>query len=137
MAKRTNSPRPTAIADAIEAFLDETFEPSTHRTVIVIEHQVSRRSIAAAVEAFLDETGMFPTTFGEEVMGDPNFVRQLREGRTVKDPTAVKILAQMAFYRHWNRFAEDAAALQQQIANAGGGYGRSQRGRAALGQQRA
>ena len=35
----------------------------------------------AEVEAFLKRSEMKPTTFGKSAVGDPNFVRDLREGR--------------------------------------------------------
>jgi len=35
----------------------------------------------ADVEAFLSRSGMSPTTFGKEALGDPVFVFDLRNGR--------------------------------------------------------
>ena len=34
------------------------------------------------IEVFLRRTGMHPTTFGREAVGDPRFVFDLRRGRT-------------------------------------------------------
>jgi hypothetical protein len=33
------------------------------------------------IEAFLARAGVAPSTFGRAAVGDPNFVRELREGR--------------------------------------------------------
>lgn len=35
------------------------------------------------VETFLTRSGIKPTAFGKEVAGDPNLVRDLREGRSL------------------------------------------------------
>jgi predicted transcriptional regulator len=35
----------------------------------------------AQVEAFLERTGMTPTAFGKAALNDPNFIRDLRQGR--------------------------------------------------------
>lgn len=45
-----------------------------------------------AVEAHLNESGISPTTFGRDVMGDPNFVFELRAGRDVRGSTALRVL---------------------------------------------
>ncbi|MGY3615711.1 hypothetical protein [Bradyrhizobium sp. USDA 10063] len=35
----------------------------------------------AQIEAFLTRTGLPPTVFGKVVLNDPNFVKDLRQGR--------------------------------------------------------
>ena len=42
------------------------------------------------IEAFLKATGMSATAFGVEVLNDPPFVQQLRNGRDPKMSTAEK-----------------------------------------------
>jgi hypothetical protein len=117
-------------------------QPSKHRTVIVVEHHVGRHSLAGEIEEFLTETGMTPTTFGTQVMRDPNFVFDMRNGREPTPAIATMLLAQMAFHRQWQRFAHPAralAALQQlDSVTAAGGYGdgRNRRRPSATGEQR-
>lgn len=43
------------------------------------------------IEAFLSATGMAPTAFGREAVGDPNLIRDLRDGRSVSLRTAAKV----------------------------------------------
>ena len=43
------------------------------------------------IEAYLNGTGMAPATFGRDVMGDPNFVFDLRSGRDYRSSTVRKI----------------------------------------------
>ena len=40
------------------------------------------------IERHLDATGMPPTRFGRETVGDPRFVFDLRAGRVPRDETA-------------------------------------------------
>lgn len=40
-----------------------------------------QQQFAAEVAAFLKKTGMKPTTFGREALGDPSFVPTLEQGR--------------------------------------------------------
>ena len=44
------------------------------------------------VEKFLRATGMAPTRFGRESIGDPCFVFELREGREARSVTAGRVL---------------------------------------------
>ena len=44
------------------------------------------------VEAFLEATGVKPTEFGRQAVGDPNFVLGLRRGRSPTLSTADKVL---------------------------------------------
>ena len=45
------------------------------------------------IERFLERTGMSPTTFGQTVMGNPNFVFGLRNGRDYRKSTERKVMA--------------------------------------------
>jgi hypothetical protein len=50
------------------------------------------------IERFLTLTGMKPTRFSQEAIGDRHFVRQLRLGRRVWPETAAKARSFMAAY---------------------------------------
>lgn len=50
----------------------------------------------ARVEAFLAATRTKPTEFGRAAVGDPNFVLNLRRGRSPKLATVDRVLAHMA-----------------------------------------
>lgn len=54
---------------------------------------------AAEVEAFLDETGIAPTIFGRDALGDPNFVKDLKNGRRLWPETEAKVREFMIAYR--------------------------------------
>jgi len=43
------------------------------------------------IEKFLEKHDISPTMFGKTLMGDPNFVFDLREGRILHMDTAAKI----------------------------------------------
>jgi tRNA-dihydrouridine synthase len=45
------------------------------------------------INRHLRRTGMSPTRFGREALGDPNLVQQLRAGRELRDATARRIIA--------------------------------------------
>ena len=47
------------------------------------------------VDAFLERTGVGPTTLGRQAVGDPNLVRELRDGRSPTLATADHCLAFM------------------------------------------
>lgn len=47
------------------------------------------------VEAFLRDFGMPPTTFGREVLRDPRFVFQLRDGRAPTERTSRRVRTYM------------------------------------------
>ena len=44
------------------------------------------------IEDYLSETGQSPTAFGKQVMNNPNFVFDLREGRDYRQSTARKVI---------------------------------------------
>lgn len=51
-------------------------------------------AFVAEIEAFLDANKMKPTQFGKAALGDPNFVRDLREkGRAPSFKTADRVRA--------------------------------------------
>ena len=52
----------------------------------------------ARLGAFLERTGLRPSTFGLQTTGDPNLIRQLRQGRSPRLVTADRILAFMDAY---------------------------------------
>ena len=45
------------------------------------------------VSAFLDDTGLSPTRFGRQALGDPNLVRQIEGGRSLTLRSADRVLA--------------------------------------------
>ena len=45
------------------------------------------------VESFLRQNDTAPTTFGREVMGDPRFVFDLRNGRDPRPSTVARVRA--------------------------------------------
>ena len=45
------------------------------------------------VEGFLEASGLNPTEFGRQAVGDPSFVLNLRRGRSPKLATADRVLA--------------------------------------------
>jgi len=45
------------------------------------------------IEQHLDATGMPPTRFGRETVGDPRFVFDLRAGREPRDETTRRVVA--------------------------------------------
>lgn len=47
----------------------------------------------ARVEGFLDATGFKPSEFGRQAVGDPNFILNLRRGRSPTLATADRVLA--------------------------------------------
>ena len=44
------------------------------------------------IEKYLGSTGMAPTRFGKESIGDPSFVFELRNGREPRGDTARRVL---------------------------------------------
>lgn len=52
---------------------------------------LSREAFIETVEHFLAQSGMAPTAFGREAIGDPNLAQDLREGRSVGLRTAERI----------------------------------------------
>ena len=58
------------------------------------------------IEVFLRETGLTPSGFSQKAMGDPNFVRELRDGRDVLFATENKARTQMEKYRDSGEFED-------------------------------
>lgn len=50
-----------------------------------------RDDVLIEVEDFLSSRKVEPTKFGREALGDPNFVRDLRNGRRIWPETAEKV----------------------------------------------
>jgi hypothetical protein len=48
------------------------------------------------IEKYLRHSGIPPTRFGREAVGDPRFVLDLRNGREPRETTARKVIAYMA-----------------------------------------
>jgi tRNA-dihydrouridine synthase len=57
-----------------------------------------REEILGEVERFLSSQQLGPSTFGRAALGDPNFVRELREGRRIWPDTAEKVRRFMRGY---------------------------------------
>jgi hypothetical protein len=55
--------------------------------------------LVVEIERFLGATGMAPSDFGLQFMGDRSFVFELRQGRDLRYRTEQKLRAQMAAYR--------------------------------------
>jgi hypothetical protein len=51
------------------------------------------------VERFLSETGLPPTKFGRLAVRDPRLVHDMRQGREIREPMAIRLRAFMAQYR--------------------------------------
>lgn len=60
--------------------------------------QNSNSKLLQEIERFLDLSGLSASAFGEEVMGDRHLVRRLRDGKTVRLPTADTI---RGFIKDW------------------------------------
>jgi hypothetical protein len=52
-----------------------------------------REQFVERIEAFLAKSGMRPTDFGREALGDPSFVTHLRRGRSPTLDTADRVNA--------------------------------------------
>lgn len=63
--------------------------------------------LVADIDAFVAASGMSPITFGRKALGDPHFVRDLKEGRRVWPETEDKV---RAFMRDYQPSAESHAA---------------------------
>lgn len=50
------------------------------------------------IDQFLARTGLAPTRFGQDALGDKHFVRQIRAGRRVWPETEAKVRKFMAEY---------------------------------------
>jgi len=57
---------------------------------------LTQAQFVAQVEAYLTESGTTPTAFGKAVSGDPNFVFDLRRGRSPSLLVVEKVLAYIA-----------------------------------------
>lgn len=60
----------------------------------------------AEIESFLSESGMKPTVFGRAVVGDPNFVRDVRSGRI----PSLRLVEKVQTYIHERSFRESEGA---------------------------
>lgn len=65
--------------------------------------QAELRTFRAEVEGYLAASGMKATTLGKEASADPNFVFDLRSGRTPRPETIDRV-------RAWMRERREAAA---------------------------
>jgi homoserine dehydrogenase len=63
-------------------------------------HSTISGQFASRVEGFLKASGMAQSRFGRDVMGDPNFVRDMREGRGFNSETMDTVLG---FIADWER----------------------------------
>lgn len=71
-----------------------------------------RVGLLAEVEAFLADTGLSPTAFGHQALGDPGFVRGLRGGRAIRPNTYERIKGFMETYR--SKHATDTSPMATQ-----------------------
>ena len=53
---------------------------------------MTHEAFLSDIEAFLASSGMGAARFGKEAIGDPNFVRNLREGRSPSLKTAERVM---------------------------------------------
>lgn len=53
---------------------------------------MTNEQFMAEVEGFLSRSGMAPTRFGQDAVGDPNLIRNLREGRSPSLKTVERVL---------------------------------------------
>jgi hypothetical protein len=57
-----------------------------------MEHRIAGNAkLLDRIEAYLRLSGMSPSRFGRDVMGDPRFVQTLRQGRAPRAVTARRI----------------------------------------------
>jgi len=55
-------------------------------------------ALLAKIEAFLRKTGMAPSAFGEQALGDPSLINNLRDGRELRHRTLLRVRSFMATY---------------------------------------
>src|ERR1700747_1570467 len=72
--------------------------------------------LLAVVERFLPETGVTPTAFGRDAMGDPRFVFDLRAGREPHSATVHRARVQMATYHTYLAFDENMPGRRRRRA---------------------
>ena len=63
--------------------------------IILLSMMTAHEAFLSDVEAFLASSGMPPARFGKDAIGDPNFVRNLRNGRSPSLMTADRVRAFM------------------------------------------
>lgn len=56
----------------------------------------SARNLIERIDRFIEQHGQNPTGFGRNAVNDPNFVRDLKDGRSVGIKTIDRVLAYMA-----------------------------------------
>lgn len=62
------------------------------------------KELAGEIEKFLSQTGMPPTAFGWATVLDPRFVRDVREGRELRQRTRQKVSRYIRFARQqWTK----------------------------------
>jgi len=72
--------------------------------------------LLAKVEAFLVDSGMAPTRFGRDVMGEASLVTRLRDGRSLSLRNANKV---MRFIESWSPGCEAINAASQRAGSTG------------------
>ncbi|HEX8191921.1 MAG TPA: hypothetical protein VF552_03395 [Allosphingosinicella sp.] len=50
-------------------------------------------NVTSRIERLLRKSGMKPSQFGREVMKDPGFIRELRNGRRIRPETETRLTA--------------------------------------------
>ena len=52
-------------------------------------------TLLRAIEIYCERTGMTPTRFGREALGDPMLIRDLLRGRELRPRTLARLLAHL------------------------------------------
>lgn len=60
---------------------------------------ITDEQLVAQIDAFLERTGMAPTRFGLETLGDGGLLKGLREGRSLSLKNAQKVMLFMEHHR--------------------------------------
>jgi len=63
---------------------------------IIVLSMMTHEAFLSDIEVFLASTGMGAARFGKEAIGDPNFVRNLRDGRSPSLKTAERVMSFIA-----------------------------------------
>lgn len=71
---------------------------------------MSDETLLAEIDRFLSRTGLKPTRFGIEALGDGGLVKSLREGRSLTLRSAEQVLAFMSEYQSTHPTKEGKAA---------------------------
>jgi len=65
-------------------------------------------ALLAEIEKFLRKTGMAPSAFGGQALGDPSLINNLRDGRELRHRTLGRVRAFMTDYAAQSRQRQSA-----------------------------